>query len=52
MNAAQERRQIIRNAEAAYKRNEISEAALLWLRIVTAKYLPKNRVKCTKKGTK
>jgi hypothetical protein len=41
MNANQERKQIIKNAEAAYRRHEITAAFLLWLRIYTAKFLVK-----------
>lgn len=41
MTPKQERDQIIRNAEAAYRKGEISMADLLWLRIITAKYLLK-----------
>ena len=48
MNATQERNQIIRNAEAAYRRHEITAADLLWIRIITAKYLPKNQMKSRK----
>lgn len=39
MTPEQERTEIITNAEAAYRRGEISAFDLLWLRIVTAKYL-------------
>ena len=36
-----ERAEQIKNAEAAYKRGEITVAQLLWYRIITAKYLLK-----------
>jgi hypothetical protein len=38
-NMTSERDEIIRNAEAAYKRGELSAEDLLWLRIYTAKDL-------------
>lgn len=37
--AKAERDEIIRNAESAYRRHEITAAFLLWLRIYTAKEL-------------
>jgi len=37
MTPEQERAEQIKNAEAAYKRGEISAAELLWYRIITAK---------------
>lgn len=37
--AQKERAEQIRNAEAAYKRKEITAAQLLWYRIITAKYI-------------
>lgn len=36
--AERERAEQIANAEAAFKRGEITEAELLWFRIITAKY--------------
>lgn len=41
MTAQQERAQIIHNAEAAYRKGQITAADLLMIRIVTAKYLLK-----------
>ena len=37
MTPKQERAEQIKNAEAAYKRGEITAAELLWYRIITAK---------------
>jgi len=39
--AEKERAKIIRNAESAYRTGEINAVQLLWIRIITAKYLLK-----------
>ena len=37
--AQKERAEQIKNAEAAYRKHEITAAQLLWYRIITAKYI-------------
>jgi len=39
--AKKERAQIFRNTESAYRTGEINAVQLLWIRIITAKYLLK-----------
>lgn len=46
MTDEEERDEIVRNAEQACKKGEITKEFLLWLRIFTAKHLERNKKKC------